>query len=226
MRRYVRQMGAVIWKDLLVEFRTRERLLAMGAFVVLVGILFHYGLDRSTVRAQDLAPGIIWLTIVFAGLLGLGRTFQIEEEEGAIHGLMTSPIPRDALFLGKVVGNYLLLVAVTAGVVAVFWLFFDLRIQGSGWILAGVLGLGVLGFVAVGTLFSAVTAHSSMGESLLPILTFPVLVPVVVFGTTATARVMGGRPLAEVEGNLKMLAAFALLSLAAGGVLFRFVVEE
>ena len=226
MTSYLRKVGAVVRKDLLVELRTRERMAAMGAFAVLVGILFNYALDWTVVQPRDLAAGMIWLTVVFGGLLGLGRTFRMEEEEGAIDGLLLSPIPRDALYLGKVAANYAIVMAVTFLVLAVFWIFFDLRLVGSFWLLVGVLALGVLGFVAVGTLFSAVSVRSTMGETLLPILVFPVLVPVVVFGVSATARVFAGRPASEIAGNLRMLGAYALVGLAAGAGLFRFVVEE
>jgi heme exporter protein B len=115
---------------------------------------------------------------------------------------------------------------VTALVVGVFWIFFDLRLAGSAGLLTGVLALGVLGFVALGTLFSAVSVRSTMGETLLPILIFPLLVPVVIYGVSATARIFAGRPPEEIAGNLKMLGAFALVSLAVGAGLFRFVVEE
>lgn len=226
MTPYLRKLGAVAWKDLLVELRTRERVAAMGAFTVLVGVLFNYALDWTVVQPRELAAGMIWLTVVFGGMLGLGRTFRIEAEERAMDGLLLSPIPRDALYLGKVAANYLILMGVTFLVLGVFWIFFDLRLAGSFGVLVGVLALGVLGFVALGTLFSAVSVRSTMAETLLPILVFPLLVPVVVFGVSATARVFAGRPFAEVAGNLKMLGAFALVALAAGAGLFRFVVEE
>ena len=225
MKTYLRQVLAVVWKDLVVELRTRERAAAMISFAVLVGILFNYSMDPTRVAPREIAGGLIWLTVIFGGLLGLARTFQMEREEGAMEGLVLSPVPRDALFLGKVAANYILLMVVTLLVVAVFWLFFGLRL-GSWPLLLAVLALGVLGFVAVGTLFSAVTASSTMGETLLPILLFPILVPVVVFGVSATDRVFAGRPLAEVAGNLKMLGAFALASVVVGAVLFRYVVEE
>lgn len=225
MRSYLRQVGAVVWKDLVVELRTRERTAAMAAFAVLVGVLFNYAVDPTVAPPRELAGGFIWLTIVFGGLLGLARTFQMEREEGAMQGIMLSPIPRDALYLGKVTANYVLLMAVTVLVVGVFWLFFDLRI-GRPSLLLVVLGLGVLGFVAVGTLFSAVSVRSSMGETLLPILVFPLLIPVIVFGVSATDRVFAGRPFAEVAGSVRMLGAFALGSIAVSAALFRFVVEE
>ena len=117
---YLRQIGAIIWKDVVVELRTRERIAAMGGFTVLVGILFNYAIDPTVVEPQGIAAGLIWLTIIFGGMLGLGRTFSLEEEEGAFQGILLSPIPRDAIYLGKVAANYLILTAVTALVFGVF----------------------------------------------------------------------------------------------------------
>ncbi len=223
---YLRMLGAVVWKDLVVELRTRERFAAMAGFTVLVGILFNYAVDPTVVDPQGIAAGMVWLTVVFGGMLGLGRTFHLEEDEGAFQGVLLSPIPRDALYLGKVVANFVLLVLVTALVFAVFGLFFGLSFGRAPGTLAAVVALGTLGFVAVGTLFSAVSARTTMGETLLPILVFPLLVPVVIYGVTATKSLLAGIPAAEVEGNLRMLAAFALAALAAGAILFRHVVEE
>lgn len=226
MSAYVRQLGAVLWKDLLVEVRTGDRVAAMGAFTVLVGVLFNYAVDPTVVRPQEIAAGIIWLTIVFGGLLGLGRTFYLEDEEDALQGVLMSPIPRDALYLGKVLANFLLLLGITLLVFGVFAVFFDLEFGPSPLLLLAVVALGILGFVAVGTLFSAVSSRTRMGETLLPVLVFPILIPVVIYGVTASGRLFAGRPAAEVAGNLRMLAAFALVALAAGSVLFRYVVEE
>ena len=223
---YIRQMGALIWKDVVVELRTRERVTAMGGFTVLVGILFNYAIDPTVVEPQAIASGLIWMTVVFGGLLGLGRTFQLEEEDGAFQGILLSPIPRDALYLGKVVANFILLTLVTLLVFGVFALFFGLDFGSHPVALAGVVLLGILGFVAIGTLFSAISARTSMGETLLPILVFPVLIPVVVYGVTATSSLFAGLPVSEVDGNLRMLGAFALVALAAGAGLFRYVVEE
>jgi heme exporter protein B len=223
---YLRQMGAVVWKDLVVEFRTRERVAAMGGFTVLVGVLFNYAIDPTVVEPQAIASGLIWMTIVFGGILGLGRTFHLEKEEGAFQGVLLSPIPRDALYLGKVLANFFLLTVVTLMVFGVFALFFGLRFGEHPGALAGVILLGIVGFVAIGTLFSAISVRTSMGETLLPILMFPLLIPVVIYGVTATSSLMAGLPVSEVDGNLRMLGAFAVVSLAAGAGLFRYVVED
>ena len=226
MRTYIGLVWAIARKDLLVEFRTLERLTAMGAFVVLIGILFNFSIDTTVVRPQDIAAGLIWMTIIFGGMLGMGRTFSLEEQDGALTGILQSPIPLDALYLGKVLGNFVLLSVTVALVFLVFGMFFGLTFAGSLVSLVGVVASGVLGFVALTTLFSAMTTRSSMGEGLLPVLIFPLLVPVIVYGTTATNRLFAGRPFAEVDGNLRMLAAFAIGSTVVCAWLFRFVIEE
>ena len=226
MRSYVHLVWAIARKDLLVEFRTRERLTSMGAFAVLIGVLFNFSIDTAVVRPQDIAAALIWLTIIFGGMLGMGRTFRLEEEDGALAGILQSPIPLDALYLGKVLGNFVLLSVMAALVFTVFGAFFSLRFSGNPITLVAVVALGVLGFVSLTTLFSAMATRSSMGESLLPVLVFPLLVPVVVYGTTATDRLFAGRPVVEVGGNLRMLAAFAIMFTVAGAWLFRFVIEE
>ena len=198
----------------------------MGAFVVLIGVLFNFAIDTAVVRPQVLAAALIWMTIIFGGILGMGRTFRLEEQDGALTGILQSPIPLDALYLGKVLGNFVLLSVMVLLVFVVFTMFFNLRFSGNPATLFSVVALGVFGFVSLTTLFSAMATRSSMGESLLPVLVFPLLVPVVVFGTTATDRLFSGRPVAEVSGNLRMLGAFAILFTIAGAWLFRFVIEE
>ena len=226
MRRYLAQLWVVAWKDLVVELRSRERLGAMAGFTVLVGVLFNYAIDPALVRPEEIASGLVWLTVVFAGTLGLGRTFQLEAQDQAFQGVLMTPAARDAIFLGKVLSNYVIVLIVTLLVLAVFGLFFALDWSDQFWALLAALALGGLGFVAVGTLFSAISSGTAMGETLLPILLFPPLVPVVIYGTSATGRLLVGRPFAEVEGNLRILAAFALVAVTVGAVLFRYVVEE
>ncbi len=226
MSAYLGQIRAIVWKDLLLELRTRERVVAMGAFAVLAAVLFNYSIDRTVVRPQDVGAGLIWMTIVFGGLLGVGRTFHLEAEDGALQGVLMSPVPKDAVFLGKTLSNFVLLYAVSLLVVAVFMLFFGMELGASPTMLGLALALGALGFVALGTLFAAVSSGTRMGETLLPILLFPLLVPMIVFGAGATGRLLSGRPVSEVAGDIRMLAAFALMAVAAGAVLFRFVVED
>ncbi|MEZ4423001.1 MAG: heme exporter protein CcmB [Gemmatimonadota bacterium] len=222
----LRAVGWICWKDLAIELRTGRRLTVMVAFAVLIAVLFNYSIDPGLVRPRDFVSGLLWLTIVFGGLLGLGQTFHLEEENGALEGVLLTPMPREALFLAKVLSNYLLVLGLVLLVLLLFGLFFAVD-YGAHWlVLIAVLALGALGFVAVGTLFAAVTARSTMRETLLPVLVFPILLPVVIYGAGATNRLLSGLAVSEVEGNLRMLGAFALLTLTVGAILFRFVVED
>jgi heme exporter protein B len=140
-------------------------------------------------------------------------------------GLLVAPLPRDALFLGKVLANCALLGSIVLITVFVTALFFQVDFTVS-WLIGAVLAVGTLGFVALGTLFSGITAGTRVGETLLPLLLFPLLVPLVTFGASATSALLAGFPASEVYGNLRLLGAFAVIALAAGVGLFRYIVEE
>jgi heme exporter protein B len=226
VKRYLRQIWAIAEKDLRVEWRTRERFASMGAFVVLTGVLFNYAIDRAVVHPGEIASALIWMILVLGGLLGLGRTFELEREEGAIEGLLVAPVARDALYLGKVLSNAVLLGTIVALTVFVVAFFFQVDLTGNAGPLVLLLAIGTLGFVALGTLFSGITAGTRMGSSLLPVLLFPLLVPLVVFGASGTEKLLAGFPAAEVSSNLRILSAFTLVALLMGAGLFRYIVEE
>ncbi|MFL2545540.1 MAG: heme exporter protein CcmB [Longimicrobiales bacterium] len=226
---YISLVWTVARKDLVLELRTLERLIAMGAFAVLIGVLFQFSIDTSLIRVQTIAPSLIWMTTVFAGILGLGRTYIIENENKALAGVLQSPVALDVIYLGKVVSNFILLLLVVTLILIVFSLFFNLSfpIEIKGWLsLAGVFSLGVLCFVSIMTLLSAVAVNNTMGESIIPVLVFPLLVPVMIHAVTATNRIFANRPFVEIEGNLRMLVAMVLIFLMLGASLFRFAIED
>jgi heme exporter protein B len=223
---YLAQLWAVAWKDLLIELRGRERVGAMAGFVALAGVLFNFAIDWALVRPEDVASALVWMTVVFGGTLGVGRTFELEASDGAFQGVLMTPAPRDALYLGKVFSNYVIVLIVVLLVLGIFGLFLHLDWGASLSLAVLALALGSLGFVAVGTLFAAVTSGTALGSTLLPLLLFPLLTPVVIYGTSATGRLLAGRPVDEVEGQLRLLGAFAVGALFMGALLFRYVVEE
>jgi heme exporter protein B len=222
---YLAQVAAIARKDLLLEIRSRDRLLTMGAFAVLVAVVFSFALDPA-VRARSIAGAMLWVTVLFVGMLGLGRTFAVENEEDALTGVLLSPIPRSALYLGKVASNLAILLMVEAVIFPVFALFFQLPLGRSLGGVVLVMVLATVGFVALGTLFAALAAHTRLGETLLPVLLLPLLLPVVIFAAGATQRLLIGRPLEEVMGNLRMLLAFDLIFLAVCAMTFGSVIEE
>jgi heme exporter protein B len=223
--RFLGQVAAVAGKDLRLEFRSRERLLTMITFAALVAVVFSFALD-PTVRARTILGAMLWVTILFAGTLGLGRSFTLEREQEALTGVLLTPVDRGALYLGKFLANLAILLLVEAVVFPVYALFFQASFAGSLLGLVAVVVLASVGFMALGTLFSAITAHTRLGETLLPILLLPLMIPVVIFAATATQRLLVGRPLEEIAASLRMLLAFDLIYLAVCTAVFRFVVDE
>ncbi|HLM68129.1 MAG TPA: heme exporter protein CcmB [Longimicrobium sp.] len=219
------QMWAVARKDLLLELRSRERVLSMATFAVLVAVVFSFALDPS-VRAREIAGAMIWVTVLFAGTLGMGRAFALEREADALTGVLVSPVDRGALFLGKWLANLAVVLVVEAVIFPVYGLFFGLPYGRSLPALVAVVVLATLGFIALGTLFGAIAAHTRLGETLLPILMLPLLIPVVIFAASATQRLLAGRPVAEISSQLRMLAAFDLVFLFVCTALFGAVLEE
>lgn len=222
---FLRQIWTIAGKDLLLEIRSKERVVGMFTFAILVAIVFSFSLD-PTVRAVRVAGAMLWVTILFAGMLGLGRSFSLEREQDALVGVLLTPVDRSALFLGKFLANLVLLGATTVVIFLVYALFFQLPIFAAAGPLALVVFLGCTGFMAIGTLFSAIAASTRLGDTLLPILLLPLLFPVVTFGTSATQLLLIGRPVMEVEGNIRMLGAFALIFVIVGALIFGWVVED
>jgi len=223
--RFLADALAIAGKDLRMELRSRERLVAMGVFAVLVAVVFAFSLD-PTVRALTVAGAMLWVTVLFAGMLGLSRSFALEREEDVLTALMLAPIDPRAIFVGKLLGNLVIVLGVALVIFPVFALFFGLPMGRAAGGLAAVVVLATIGFMALGTLFSAMTVHTRLGETLLPILLLPLMIPVVIFAASATQRLLVGRPVAEVAGSLRMLLAFDLIFLIGCAVVFPAALEE
>jgi len=213
-------------KDLRLEFRSGGRLLSMFAFVVLAGCIFGFALDRGQVAGRDVAPALIWLTVLFAATAGAGRIFDPEEEDGAFRHLLLTPVARPAVFLGKTAANLLVIWLVTALSFISLIAFLGVRDPGSLAAHTAICLPGSIGLAATGTFFGRMSRHSTLGDTLLPVLTFPLLVPPIFFGATATARVFLERPWAEIAGTVRLLWAFALGAVVVGGALFRHIADE
>jgi heme exporter protein B len=197
MTRFLRETLAVLNKDLRVEARTRETLVSMLVFAVLVGLIFTFAVftDRQTIR--KIAPGIFWVAITFAGTLGLARSFARERESGGLRGLLVTPAGRGALFTGKMLSNAIFMGVVELILLPLFTILFDLPLWEVAGPLAGVLALGTIGFAAVGTLFAAMLENARLREVLLPVIFYPIVVPVVIAGVKATSGLLGSAELGE-----------------------------
>ncbi|MEZ4332881.1 MAG: heme exporter protein CcmB [Myxococcota bacterium] len=216
---------ALLWKDLLCEWRSRDRLVAMMVFSILVVVVFQFAwpsLPREQV--ETLAPGVLWVIYLFAALLGLGRTFTLELENDALTALALAPGTRGWIFVGKAAASFVLIGTVQALTALVFVLFFRLDWRGAALPLALVVVLADLAIVSVGTLFSAMSARSRFREVLLPILLIPTLIPVLAAAVRATTATLAGPgltlPLAQPL--VVMAGIYAIL----GFLLFDPVLDE
>ena len=213
-------------KDLLIEFRSRTAILSAVVFTILVLLVFNFGRDPTAVAAVDLAPSILWVTFTFAAMLALNRAFQLELENQALDGLLLAPVSRSSIYLGKLIAN-LIFVATVEGVgLPLFALFFNVSVVPVLGPLCAVIALATVGFVAVGTLFSAMTGRTRFAELLLPVLLLPFMLPPLIWAVLATAALLAGRPLSEVAGWLRLLAAFDIVFVTLAFFLFPATVNE
>src|SRR2546429_4234487 len=225
MAELLRQAWAVARKDLLLEFRTRTAIVSAVVFTALVLTVFNFGRDPTAVSALDLAPTILWVTFTFAAMLALNRAFQLELENQALEGLLVSPLSRTSLYWGKLLANLAFVAVVGAGGGPWFVLFFSVPVGPGLGPLLGVVSVAALGFVAVGTLFSALVIRTRFAELLLVVILLPFLVPPLIGAVQVTARLLGGRPLSESVGYLKLLAAYDIVFVSLASFLFRFTVD-
>jgi heme exporter protein B len=228
MRRahFLRQLRTLIWKDLLVEARGRETVLAGAVFALLVLVIFNFAFDLRVENVAAVAPGVLWVTVTFAGVLSLGRAFARERDRRTLDGLLLAPIDRSALYLAKVFTSIVSMLVVEVVALPAFVALFNLVVNLPLLILA--LVLGTLGLAGVGTLFAAIAAHTRAREVLLPLLLFPIQVPVImatVKSTGAAIRVPGLEP-PDVGQWLGLLIAFDALFLGLSVLLFDYAIEE
>ena len=222
----MRHAWIVASKDLLVEFRSRTAILSAVVFVVLVLMVFNFGRDPTAVSSVVLAPSILWVTFTFAAVLALNRAFQLELENQTLDGLLLAPIGRASIYLGKLVANLLFVATVEVIGVPLVALFFNVEVWPHTGPLAGVIALATVGFVAVGTLFSAMTVRTRFAELLLPALLLPFMIPPLMWAALATTRVLAGRPLSEIGEWLKLLAVYDVVFVVVGLLLFPATVNE
>ena len=216
---------AVLWKDLVSEWRTGDRLLSMLLFSVLVVIVFHFALPADASQLlQTGAAGLLWVAYVFASVLGLNRAFALELENEALSGLALTPADRGWIFLGKAAANAVLLFAVQAVTALAFALAFDVSLGAVALPFAAVLALGALGLSSVGTLLAAVAVRTRYREVMLPLLLLPVMIPLLLGAVRASSALLerGTLPAPELRLLVVVDAAFLIVSF----VLFEYVLDE
>ena len=221
---YLGQIRILLTKEITVEFRSRETAIPMAVFAAAALIAFQFSFDLRGGTLNLVAPGVLWVAIIFASLLALGRSFSREVERGSMDGLLASPIDPGALYLAKVAANVILLLALEAVIIPLATLLFNLQLFQPTLLLT--LLLGNIGIASVGTILAAISARSRAREALLPIMLLPLLVPVIIAAVRATALAIDRGPWDDVQPWLAILAAYDLVFLFVSSLLFYVTVEK
>ncbi len=224
--RQVRLIWVLAWKDLRVEYRSRQAFLTTLFFALLILIIFNFAFDPGSPATREAAPGILWASLIFPGVIQLNRSFQAEAEEGTLYGIVLSPVDRGVIFLGKQLANWIFMLAIDLFILVAFVVFYNFGFSASLLWIVLLLVLATAGFTAVGTVFAAMLSSIRGRDVLLPVLLFPILVPIIVAAVNATQEVLLIGEFEFFEKWVQLLVSFDVIYLAAGFLVFDYVVGE
>jgi heme exporter protein B len=221
MRIFLWHVIAILWKDIRYELRSKQTWLGMGMFALLVLVIFNFTFDLRVDNVSAIAPGVLWVAFIFASLLGLGRTLAAEREQSSMDRLLLCPVDRKAIYLAKLLGNLLFIGVVEIVALPIYALLFNVSLPAVEVL---IVLLGTLGIATIGTLFSVMAAATRARELLLPILVFPLIVPVVISVVRATQQLMA--PTVNEPPWIGLLIAFDVIFLSVSMLTFQYVIEE
>ena len=217
-------IATMVWKDILLELRSRELVISVIVFGLQVVIVFSFAIDPAPGQVESLAPGMLWVAFAFAATLAMNRAFVREQEAGALEGLLVSPVSRDAIFLAKAATSFVFMLLIEAVLLPAYATM--LGFSALSWILGLTIVLATLGFALIGTLFSALAAQTRSREIMLPVLFFPIVLPVILGAVETTTRAIGGETFVGVGRWLPLIAVFDAVFLVLCPWVFSFVVED
>jgi len=221
---YLRAVIAIVRKDVTAEIRSRELISAMLVFSLLVVLIFNFALELDRFARENVAAGVLWVTFIFAGTLGLNRTFAAEKDRGSFDGLLLAPVDRTTIYFGKLIATIIFMLIVEIIVIPVFSVLYSISLLHP--LLLGVVLLGTLGYAAVGTLLACMAAHTRTRDVLLPILLFPVTIPVVIAAVKASAGILLALEWGDLAPWINLLIVYDTIFIAVAFMVFDYLVEE
>ena len=221
---YLKVIGQILRKDIQVEWRGRQGVPVMLVFALLVVFLFNFALQLSPDLQTSLAAGLLWISLAFASTLGLNRSVSLERENHALDGLLLAPVDRSAIFFGKWISNFLFTLLVALILLPVFSLFYQKNMLDLS--LVGVILLGLSAYTSLGTLLAALSIQTRTRDVLLPILLYPLALPILIAAVEATRGVLAEDPAGSLESWLTFLTACSILFIAAGLLFYETILEE
>ena len=222
--RFWHKVIAITWKDALSEMRTKEIVFSVLVFTLLVIVIFNFAFGASQEMMELVAPGILWVTFAFAGELSLNRSFIPEKEQDCLEGLMACPVSREVIYVGKMLGSLLFMLIIEAIALLIFAFLFNLPVLSLQ--VVAIIVLATIGFVAVGTLFSALAVNTKAREMVLPILFLPIVVPIIISAVKASELALSGESWSRLSSWLQIIGAFDVIFLVVSFLIFAFVIEE
>jgi len=221
---FLRAMSAVVWKDLASEWRSREMISSMLVFALLVIFIFNFALELNAQLRASLTSGILWVTLAFAGTLGLNRSMAVEKDRGCLDGLLLAPVDRTAIYFGKTTGNLVFMLLMAAIILPIYSILYNVNLFNLG--LVAVILLGAWGYVAVGTLLASMAVQARTRDVLLPLLLFPVAIPLLIAAVKASGGFLDSSPMTDIMPWLNILVAYDVIFTAVAFMVFDYVVEE
>ena len=220
----LRATFAIVRKDLTAEWRSRELFTSMLVFSFLVILIFNFALELDPRTRTSVTAGVLWVTFTFAGTLGLNRSMAVEKDRGCLDGLLLAPVDRSTIYFGKAISNLVFMLVVEIIVLPVYSILYNTNLFQPG--LLGVILLGSIGYVAVGTLLSAMAVQTRTRDVLLPILLFPLAVPVLIAAVKASGGFLQGVEFSEILTWINLLVVYDLIFIAISYMFFDYIVEE
>jgi heme exporter protein B len=224
VRDYMQAVRAILWKDLVVEWRSHELVSGMLVFAILAILIFNFALDLEIHTSAGLSSGILWVTLVFSGTVGLNRSMAAEKDRGCLEGLLLAPVDRSAIFFGKVLGNWLFMLLVAVILLPIYSVLYSVNLFNAGLLI--VVVLGTAGYALTGTLLAAMSIQTRAREMLLPILLFPVAFPLMLAAVKAGSGFLQGFTLIENQSWIALLVDYDVIFTALGLMFFDVIMEE
>ncbi|MGB9640423.1 MAG: heme exporter protein CcmB [Anaerolineales bacterium] len=224
LKSYLRAILAVMVKDLTAEIRSRELLSSMFVFALLVILIFNFALELDVATRLTVTAGVLWVTFAFAGTLGLNRSMASEKDRGCLDGLLLAPVDRSAIFFGKMIGNLIFMIVVEIIVLPIYSVLYNINLFSTGFL--GVVLLGSIGYVTVGTLLATMAVQTRTRDVMLPILLFPVTIPLLIAAVKGSMGFLQGIEMDEIRPWLNLLISYDIIFMALAFMVFDYLVEE
>ena len=224
MKRSLIAIKTMLWKDLLLELKSKDVIISIVSFALLALVIFNFAFGSSSQLASLIAPGAIWVSITFAGVIGLNRLFVIEHDQGSIVGLLLTPVSRDSIYFGKMLSMFVFLTISEIILLPIYAILFNTSITHPIFLL--IVVLGTIGFASLGTLFSAMAVNTRSREIMLPVMFLPIVMPILIGSVVASANVLDGGGWSDAARGIQIIIVIDVLSLVVSPLLFEQIMQE